>query len=106
MFYFIDYRGGVYHFVGYTAPQAFGAFRGLFLQTMQGFGEIQDSRILNREPVRVTLQAVSRRARFDDLIPKNLPAPFKPDELALLNQVDLKQEIEPGRTLKIPSVPR
>ena len=48
MVYFIDYRGSIYHFVGYTAPQAFGAFRSVFLQTMQGFGEIQDPRILNR----------------------------------------------------------
>jgi predicted Zn-dependent protease len=106
MFYFVDYRGSIYHFVGYTAPQAFGAFRGVFLQTMQGFGEIQDARILNREPVRLTLETVSRRARFGDLIPKNLPAPFKPEDVALLNQVDLKQEIEPGRTLKIPGALR
>ena len=106
MFYFVDYRGSIYHFVGYTAPQTFGAFRSVFLQTMQGFGEIQDSRILNREPVRLTLETVSRRARFEDLIPRNLPAPFKPEDVALLNQVDLKQEIEPGRILKILGVLR
>ena len=106
MFYFVDYRGSIYHFVGYTAPQTFGAFRSVFLQTMQGFGEIQDPRILNREPVRLTLETVSRRARFEDLIPRNLPAPFKPEDVALLNQVDLKQEIEPGRILKILGVLR
>jgi predicted Zn-dependent protease len=42
MAYFIQYRGSIYHFVGYTAPQAFGVFRSVFLQTMQGFGEISD----------------------------------------------------------------
>jgi predicted Zn-dependent protease len=102
MVYFIDYRGSIYHFVGYSAPQAFGAFRGVFLQTMQGFGEIQDPRILNREPVRLALETVSRRARFEDLIPRSLPAPFKPEDVALLNQVTLKAEIEPGRILKVP----
>jgi predicted Zn-dependent protease len=106
MFYFIDYRGSIYHFVGYTSPQAFGSFRGVFLQTMQGFGEIQDPRMLNREPVRLTLETASRRARFEDLIPRNLPAPFKPEDVALLNQVNLKQEIEPGRILKIPGALR
>ena len=45
MVYFVEYRGSIYHFIGYTAPQAFGVFRGVFLQTMQGFGEIQDQRI-------------------------------------------------------------
>jgi predicted Zn-dependent protease len=78
MVYFIDYRGSIYQFVGYSAPQTFGVFRGIFLQTMQGFGEIQDPRILNREPVRLALETASRRAPFDDLIPKSLPAPFKP----------------------------
>ena len=102
MAYFIDYRGSIYHFVGYSAPQSFGSFRSVFLQTMQGFGEIQDPRILNREPVRLALETVSRRARFEDLIPKSLPAPFKPEDVALLNQVTLKDEIEAGRILKVP----
>jgi predicted Zn-dependent protease len=106
MVYFIDYRGSIYQFVGYAAPQAFDAFRGVFLQTMQGFGEIQDPGIVNREPVRLVLETVSRRAPFNDLLPKSLPAPFKPEEVAVLNQVDLKQAIEPGRILKIPTVRR
>jgi predicted Zn-dependent protease len=106
MLYFIDYRGSIYHFVGYTAPQAFELFRGVFLQTMQGFGEIQDQRILSREPVRLTLTTASRRAPFEDLIPKNLPAPFRPEEVAILNQIDLKETIEPGKTLKIPALRR
>lgn len=106
MVYFVDYRGSIYHFIGYTAPQAFGVYRGLFLQTMQGFGEIQDQRILNREPVRLALETASRRAPFEDLIPKSLPAPFRPEEVAILNQVNLKEAIEPGRMLKIPVVHR
>ena len=103
MAYFIEYRGSVYHFVGYTAPQMFGGFRSLFLQTMQGFGEVQDPRILNREPVRLDLQPVSRPAPFRDLIPRSLPAPFTPEDVAILNQVELNQEIGPGRILKIPA---
>jgi predicted Zn-dependent protease len=102
MVYFIQYRGSIYHFVGYTAPQAFGLFRNLFLQTMQGFGEIQDPRILNREPVRLGLEPVSRPTRFRDLIPRSLPEPFTPEDVAILNQVTLNHEISPGKTLKIP----
>ena len=100
--YFIEYRGSIYNFVGYTAPQAFGAFRNAFLQTMQGFGKVEDSRILNREPVRLRLETVSRQALFKDLIPKKLPAPMKPEELAILNQVGMNEEITPGRILKMP----
>ena len=103
MTYFIQYRGSIYHFVGYTAPQAFGVFRSVFLQTMQGFGEIQDSRILNREPVRLRLEPISRAAPLRDLIPKSLPAPFKPEDVAILNQLDSNQEIGQGKILKIPA---
>jgi predicted Zn-dependent protease len=101
MVYFIEYRGSVYHFLGYTAPQAFTTFQRIFLQTMQGFGEVQDPRILNREPVRLALERVSRPARFGDSIAKNLPAPFTPEDLAIMNQVQLNDEIRPGRTIKL-----
>jgi hypothetical protein len=69
---------------------------------MQGFGELQDSRIVNKEPVRLALERVSRQARFQDLIAKNLPAPFTPEDLAIMNQVQLNDEIRPGRTIKLP----
>jgi predicted Zn-dependent protease len=101
--YFIEYRGAVYHFVGYTAQQAFGSFRNAFLQTMQGFGEIQDSRILSRQPVRLALQPVTRPAPFRDVISRSLPAPFTAEDVAILNQVELNQEIDRGTIVKIPT---
>jgi predicted Zn-dependent protease len=100
--YFVEYRGNVYQFLGYSGQQAFGAFRGAFLQTMQGFGEAQDARILNRQPVRLDLQPVSRTAALRDLLPRNLPAPFTPQEVAIINQLELNQEIAAGRIVKIP----
>jgi predicted Zn-dependent protease len=103
MVYFIEYRGTVYHFVGYTAPQAFGVFRSVFLHTMQGFGETQDPRILNRQPVRLALQPVSRPAPFRELIPRNLPAPFTSEDVAIFNQVELNQQIDSGTILKMPT---
>lgn len=101
--YFIEYRGKVYQFIGYAPQQLFGSFQSAFLQTIRGFAEIQDSRILARQPVRLTLLRVSRSAPFRELIPRTLPAPFTPAEAAILNEVDLNQEISPGKILKIPS---
>jgi predicted Zn-dependent protease len=103
MAYFIDYRGTVYHFVGYTSPQLFGNFRNLFLQTMQGFSAVQDTRVLNRQPVRIALETVRRPASFRELIPRTLPEPFTPEDIAIINQVELNQKIEPGRILKLPA---
>jgi predicted Zn-dependent protease len=103
MVYFVEYRGTVYHFIGYTGQQAFGSYRGVFLQTMQGFGEVQDSRILSRQPVRLALQSVPRPAPFQDLVPRNLPPPLTAQDVAILNQVDLKEQVSAGRILKVPA---
>jgi predicted Zn-dependent protease len=104
MVYFVEYRGNVYQFVGYSAPQTFGSFRNAFLQTMQGFGELQDARFLNRQPVRIALQPVTRPTPFRELVPRSLPAPLTPQDVAILNQAELNQEIAPGRTVKLPVV--
>jgi hypothetical protein len=81
----------------------FGNFRGLFLQTMQGFGEVQDPRILNRQPVRLVLEPIRRAATVQNLIPRSLPAPLTPQDVAILNQVELNQDLGVGRILKIPA---
>jgi predicted Zn-dependent protease len=103
MAYFVDYRGTVYHFVGYTSPQLFGNFQNLFLQTMQGFSAVQDARILNRQPVRIALETVRRPASFREMIQRSLPEPFTPEDIAIMNQVELSQRIDPGRILKLPA---
>jgi predicted Zn-dependent protease len=102
MAYFIEFRGAVYHFLGYSSAQAFGAFRPVFLQTMQGFAELRDPKLLDRQPARVDLLSVSRSGHFRDLVPNKLPAPFTVEELAILNQVEVNQEISSGALLKIP----
>jgi hypothetical protein len=100
--YFVQYGGNIFHFVGYTAPQTFNSFRNVFLQTMQGFGPVEDPRILNRQPVRTALSSVKRAVSFREAIPRSLPVPFTADEVAIMNQVELTERIEPGRTVKIP----
>jgi predicted Zn-dependent protease len=102
MVYYVEYRGAVYQFLGYSAPQAFSMFQREFMQTMQGFAELQDSRVVNKEPVRLGLERTMRAARFQDLIAKNLPTPFTPEDLAIMNQVQLNEEIRPGTTIKVP----
>ncbi|HXG52308.1 MAG TPA: M48 family metalloprotease [candidate division Zixibacteria bacterium] len=100
--YFVEFGGNVYHFVGYTSPEAFGAFRGVFLRTMEGFGELRDPAMLSRQPVRLATLRVSRPARFRALIPRGAPGEMTPEDLAILNQVRLDQMIEPGTVLKFP----
>lgn len=104
MAYFVEYGGSVYHFAGYTPPQLFNTFRNVFLQTMQGFGAVEDPRILNRQPARLTISPVRRPGVFRDVIPRSLPAPFTIQDVAILNQVAVNEEIIPGRSVKVPTV--
>jgi predicted Zn-dependent protease len=103
MAYFVEFRGSVYYFVGYAGQQTFNSYRGAFLRTMQGFSEVQDPRMLNRQPLRLDLQPVSRSARFQDLIPRSFPAPFTTQDVAIMNQMELNQEVSPGKFLKVPA---
>jgi predicted Zn-dependent protease len=104
MAYFVEYRGAVYHFLGYAPQQAFGTFRDAFLQTMQGFSELRDPQMLKRQPVRLSIQKVSRSASLRDLLPASLPPPLKSEEVALMNQAELNQRIAVGTIVKVPAV--
>ncbi len=100
--YFIEHGGRVYRFLGYTAPADFAQYRTVFLQTMQGFRRVDDPRIVNREPVRLILEHVTKAGPFRSFLPAKLPPQFTPEEVATMNQVTLNQEIPAGTILKIP----
>jgi predicted Zn-dependent protease len=103
--YFVQYRDQTFQFVGYTSPEAFRSFEGIFLQSMLGFGEIRDARMLQRQPVRLGLLRVDRAGPFRSFIPAKLPSEIKAEDLAILNQVALTQDIPSGRMLKLPKLP-
>jgi hypothetical protein len=69
---------------------------------MEGFSELDDPRILNRQPIRLELHRTSRSAPFQVLVPRSAPGEMRPDDLAILNQIDLNDQIEPGKILKLP----
>ena len=102
--YFLEYRGNVYQFVGYTSPQQFSQYQDLFLQTARSFQEVSDRRILDVQPVRLNVQRASRTAPFRAFL-DNAPfelADLNEQDLAILNQVELDTQIEEGTLLKLP----
>jgi predicted Zn-dependent protease len=102
--YFVQYRDQVYYFMGYTSPELFRTFEGAFLQTMTGFKELRDARMLQRQPVRVELLRVTRSAPFRSFLPAKLPAEIKAEDLAILNQLTANQEVGSGKILKLPKL--
>ncbi len=99
---FIEFGGSVYYFLGYTAQANFDTFDNRFRETMQGFDDLTDRSKLNVEPSRLRLVRASRTATFRELVPSNLPEQFSATDLAIINQVELDDTIQRGRTLKMP----
>lgn len=88
--------------MSYTASSQFEQYENEFRASSDGFSTLTDQQILNVEPVQLQLITTSRTAAFSELIPANLPMNITPQDLAIVNQVNLDQQIEAGTMLKIP----
>lgn len=98
----VSYDGNIYRFLSYTASSQFEQYENEFRASSDGFSTLTDQQILNVEPVQLQLITTSRTAAFSELIPANLPMNITPQDLAIVNQVNLDQQIEAGTMLKIP----
>ena len=100
--YFVEYQDNVYAFLAYSARNNFSQFENSFERTMQGFAPLTDSRILNVQPARLEVISAPRTAQFSSFVPDRLPRDVTADELAIMNQVQLNEQITAGTPLKLP----
>lgn len=98
----IEFGGNVYSFLSYTTENQFGDYESRFRRVADGFEELTDRDKLNVEPVRLELVQADRSGAFESFLPDNLPMEIDPEEIAIVNQVELDEEIEEGTWLKIP----
>jgi predicted Zn-dependent protease len=100
--YAVEFQENIYRFINYSAMSAFDNYLNTFQRTTGQFDRLTDERILNINPVRIKVVEADRRAPFQDFLPDPIPMDHEPLDLAILNQVNLDQMIEPGQKLKIP----
>lgn len=101
--YFFEHEGAQLVFQGLTNRDRYDTYRDVFARTIEGFAPLRDSDKLNRQPTRVGLHEVSRRAPFRSFVDESaLPSDLSLSDLAIINQVDEGEMIEPGRMLKLP----
>lgn len=101
--YFIEHNGQVYHMLGYTPAETYGQYANAFASAMQSFADLRDSRILNMQPMRLRVQAASQTAPFRNFVTRELPPEWTAEDLAIMNQVQLNQNIPAGTKLKLPA---
>ncbi len=101
--YFLEYGGQVYTFQGVSTASGFSRYQDVFLNTMRGFSRLTDRSILNMEPARLAVRPAPRTAPFRTFVDEGaLPPGMDAQELAIINQVELDEQIERGRELKLP----
>lgn len=100
--YFVEYQDNVYAFLAYSARDNFSRFENAFRRTMQGFAPLTDPQILNVQPVRLQVISAPRTAPFSSFVPDRLPRDLTAEKLAIMNQVQLNEQITAGTPLKLP----
>lgn len=98
----VSYDENIYRFLSYTTDAQYSAYADRFEALPAGFSELTDPDILEIQPVRLRITRASKSAAFSAFLPDNLPMDIEPLDVAIINQVNLDQEIKEGTILKIP----
>ena len=99
---FIEFENRVYSMLAYAPAQVFGQMQPTFEAVAGGFSPLRDPTATQVQPTRLQIVRADRSAPFSSYIPPTLPEDIKPQEVAILNQVDLNAPVQPGRLLKLP----
>lgn len=100
--YAIEFQDRVYRFINYSTVDAFDKYQSVFTTVPDQFNRVTDQRILNIQPVKLEIITTNRSDTFRNFLPSSLPMNIDEEELAIINQVELDEQIEAGTTLKIP----
>lgn len=98
----VSFNGNIYRFLNYTTSNQFQSYKPSFNEVFYSFDGVEDLNILNVQPVKLELERVRQGGIFSDLLPSTLPMGIQPIDVAILNQVELDEQIARGTILKIP----
>ncbi len=97
----IQFEGNIYSLMGVSDLSNFGSYQPVFLNTMRNFKELRDSEKLNRKPdiikIKTVPQQMTLQAAFQEF---GMPAD-RFEELALLNGMDLTDQLSKGMLIKV-----
>ncbi|RYG41282.1 MAG: peptidase M48 [Chitinophagaceae bacterium] len=99
--YFIQQGSNMYQILGVSASQNFAAYQPAFLNTMRGFKTLTDAAKINRQPERIRIKTLASSTTFEQAMKSyNMPS-SRYEELAILNGMQLKDQIEKGTMIKV-----
>ncbi len=102
----IEYEGYIYRFLNYTTEEKYGTYASRFNEIASGFRELTDREILGIQPVRLQAVKTTRSGTFQSFLPRNLEnfsIAVSAEDIAIMNQVELDEQISTGTWLKLPN---
>jgi predicted Zn-dependent protease len=99
--YFIDYSGTYYVFHGVSAEADFSNYNKVFEANMTTFNKLTDPAKINVKPKRILVKKVERAGTVAETLTALGVKKAQMDELALLNEMELTDKVQPGKLLKI-----
>lgn len=99
--YFIEYEGKIYLFHGVSDNTNFNNYFRSFESTMTRFNRLTDTSKLNRQPQRIRLHKVNQSGTLANALSRLGLSKEKMEELALLNNMQLNDQVQAGKLIKI-----
>ena len=98
----LEYDDRIYRFINYTTEDSYEDYESAFTAVPETFDELKDRNILDVRPVTLQMIPAEDAGRFENFLPDELPMGISAEKVAIINQVELDDQIEAGRYLKIP----
>ena len=99
--YFIQKDGKVYTFHGIASDTDFNQFLPSFQSTMTGFANLTEASKLNVKPDRIRIKTVQKTSTLADAFAYFKVPKEQYKELALLNNMELNQQLTRGKLIKV-----
>jgi len=99
--YFIQRGKSIFYFHGLSSPSAFDKYLNTFERTMKGFKELTDSKKINVKPDRIRLRTTKTAGTVESSL-RSMGIPKDDlDDFALLNGMDLNENLPANTLVKV-----
>jgi len=99
--YFIEYNGLIYVFHGLSLKDDFNRYSSYFKRTMTNFDVLNDPRRINVVPARIQVKTVTQGGTLSQVLTRLGAAGPDFEELAIVNGMELKDQVRTGELLKL-----
>jgi predicted Zn-dependent protease len=99
--YLIQYGGNIYSLMGITTGNEFNNYMPQFSSSMQSFRELKDAEKINRKPERIQIKTVQKNTTLAQVLRENKIPDNRMNELAVLNGMELTDQIQSGTMIKL-----